>query len=565
MKSILLGTAFVLLPIAAFGQRAQRPADAAVFIRIVGSVHAEIDEFGVRRTVDLDRVEIGTGSGFVISEHGYVITNDHVVNDTETVRITRIKGFQEAKITLKTSRIDVCFQADAAAAHGFAAPCSAATVAASDPALDLAVLFISGSNLPYIALGDSDAVATALQVDALGYPLGRDVEVGRAASVPNLVPNVTTTPGAVSAVRANDVGERRYLQITNSVNPGNSGGPLLDRDGFAVGVIRMRLTGATDIAFAIPINEVKDFLESHGLDQMLPSRRLRLGPLQNLESKGIALRLPETLADISPFQSHVETAANGPEIVLRIDRVLSPWGLRQVEETLIAGQPFEALSMTQQESRASARAGDPALLFGSATGDRADAGQAARMDYVVLDLGPEKVVARYVGASEQIAFNESVLRESLSSLQAQRFVPGGRLVVEKLEWSTLNGRSMVPLPAGWSVEPGRPSPCSNLPQPAGFIAAFPVRDFTLVLRAAVWAAGEIVPDSAASACSPQRGSVEGASYASRGTWLGMSYVVEGAFVRAGSKQVVQLEVLASERRAELARALLATWVKKASE
>src|SRR2546425_425201 len=103
-------------------------------------------------------------------------------------------------------------------------------------------LSMDGSNLPYVALGDSDVVTTGLQVDALGYPFGRDVEVGRATSVSDLVPNVSTTPGAVSAFRANEAGERRYLQITNSVNPGNSGGPLLDRDGFAVGVIRMRLT-----------------------------------------------------------------------------------------------------------------------------------------------------------------------------------------------------------------------------------------------------------------------------------------------------------------------------------
>ena len=110
MKSALLGAALLLVPTATFAQRAKSPADAAVFIRIVGSIHADIDEFGVRRSVDLDRVEIGTGSGFVISPYGYVITNDHVVNETEPILITRIKGFQEAKITFKTSRIDVCFQ-----------------------------------------------------------------------------------------------------------------------------------------------------------------------------------------------------------------------------------------------------------------------------------------------------------------------------------------------------------------------------------------------------------------------------------------------------------------------
>jgi S1-C subfamily serine protease len=565
MRSVLLSAVVLLMPISAFAQRAKAPADAVVFVRIVGSVHADIENFGARRSVDLDHVEIGTGSGFVISPLGYVITNHHVVTDAEPILVTRIKGFQEAKITLKTSRIDVCFQPQAVASAGLAAACTSASVAASDPMLDLAVLFIGGSNLPYIALGDSNAVTAGLPVDALGYPLGRDVEVGRTPSVSDLVPGISATPGVVSALRANDAGERRYLQITNSVNPGNSGGPLVDREGFAVGVIRMRLTRATDIAFAIPINEVKDFLESNGLDQILQSRRLRLGPVQNLEAKGMALRFPEPLVDISPFQAHVETAAEGLGISLRIDRVLSPWRPQQLEEALIAGKAFEPFSMTPRQVRFSPRPGEPAMLYGGATGMDVDVGRDIRMDYAVLDLGREKIVARYVGLSEPMAFNESVLRESLASLLAQRFAQDDRVAVERLEWSRPNGRGGVPVPAGWSAEPGRPSVCAGLPQPTAFTSAFPGHDATLALRAAIWAPGEIVPDAAAGACSPRRGSLEGASYALRGEWLGTSYVVEGVFLRTGPNQVVQLEVMATEQRATLARALLAAWVKKSSE
>jgi S1-C subfamily serine protease len=564
VKSVLLGVALFLVPVSSFAQRAKSPADAAVFIRIVGSVHTEVEEFGVKRSADLDHVEIGTGSGFVISPYGYVITNDHVVNESETILITRIKGFQEAKITMKTSRIDVCFQPETAAGHGLTAACTTAAIAASDRVLDLAVLFIGGSNLPYIAFGDSDAVASGLQVEALGFPLGHEVEVGRAVRVSDIVPNVSSTPGAVSALRVNDAGERRYLQITNSVNPGNSGGPLVDRDGFVVGVIRMRLERAPSIAFAIPINDVKDFLESHGLDHVMQPRRLRLGPMQNLEAKGIALRFPEALADGSPFQSHVETPADGLDIVLRIDRVLSPWEPRRLFEALIGGQTFESLLMTPRESRPSTRSGDPPMLLGGAA-SHSDTGRETRIDYAILDLGPEKLVARYVGSSEWMAFNESVLRESLSSLQAQRFVTNTPITPEKLEWSTSNPRGMVPVPAGWTVEPGRPSPCSSLPQPAFVTSAFPARDFTIMLRAAVWAADQIEPETAASTCSPRRGSTDGASYASRGPWLGIPYLLEGAFVRVGSGQVIQLEVLATEQRAALARALLGLWVKKASE
>src|SRR6185369_2385465 len=76
----------ILLPSYARGQRANSPADATVFIRLVGSVHVEIDEVpvgGVRRVVDVDHVEISSGSGFVISPYGHILTNQHVIANVE--------------------------------------------------------------------------------------------------------------------------------------------------------------------------------------------------------------------------------------------------------------------------------------------------------------------------------------------------------------------------------------------------------------------------------------------------------------------------------------------------
>jgi S1-C subfamily serine protease len=560
-----LAVAVLLAAGPAEAQRAKSPADATVFIRLVGSVHAEIEEAGVRRVIDVDRVEIGTGSGFVISPHGYVLTNAHVVN-SEPFTVTR--GIQQAKVTLKVSRIDVCFPPEAVAARGLVSPCSPASVTASDPALDLAALFISASNLPYVALGDSDAVSAGTSVDALGYPFGRDVEVGKVATARDLVPEVSTTPGSVSALRADDAGERRYLQITNSLNPGNSGGPVVNRDGFAVGVIRMRLTNATGIGFAIPVNQVKDFLESHSLDQLMPSRRLRLGAFQSIDAKGIGLRLPEGLNDVSPFRPHLETDARPNDIALRIDRVLSPWNPKQIEQTLIGTHAFEALSMTAREGRVVPRSGDPPLLLGGALGNADDTSQEIRMDYAVLDLGSQKLVARYVGPAEGMAFNESVLRESLASLQGQRFIGRELVPAATLEWSTVSAaarsESALPVPAGWIVAPGGPLPCPGLPQPAAVTAASPPEDFAFVLRAAVWSTGDVAPDAAASACSSRRGSLGGASYVSRVDWLGVSYVIEGVFTRIGPRQV-QLEVLSTDQKSAGARALLAVWLKKATE
>ena len=542
----------------AAAERAASPADATVFIRLVGSVHAEIEDTGTgRQTIDLERVEIGTGSGFVISPHGYVLTNEHVVRNTV---FTITNGLRKGKVTLKVARIDVCLPPAVSTTPGDRTRCFEASVHSSDAALDLAVLFISASDLPYVALGDSDVVRNGQAIQALGYPFGRELAVGRIAA-PDIVPEVSTSPGTISALRGDDAGERRALQINGTVNPGNSGGPLVDRDGYAVGVIRARVTGDAGIGFAIPINQAKDFLESHGLDSLMPVRRFRLGPLQRFEQKGIALRLPEGIADTSPFRARVESDPASAGVALRIDRGVSPWTVRQIERTLVGTNAFEQMSVEGNESQAVSRAGAASVLLGRATGKTADDPDAG-MYYAILDLGGEQLVARYVGSAEQLAYNESVFRGSLSNLEGQRLMSGELIPVDKLEWSTAaSGQSSVPLPAGWVVEPGAPSPCRGLPQASAIAAAYPPGDVTLALRAATWNSGSLVPEQAAAACSSPRGAA--ASYASRAEWFGVSYFIEGAFVRLDSGQVAQLEVISPVQKEPVARALLAAWIKVA--
>ena len=562
---VMLTLAVVLSfqPAHAEAQRALSPADATVFIRLVGSIHVEVEEGGLSRTTELDRVEIGTGSGFVVSPLGYVLTNDHVVNSSEQYLVTN--GIQKARITLKVARIEACFRPESATARGLSSPCFAASVMASNAELDLAVLFIGGSNVPYVALGDSDAVTAGLPADALGYPFGRDVEVGKVATARDLVPDVTTTPGAISALRADDAGERRYLQVTNTLNPGNSGGPLVDRDGYAVGVIRMKLTRAAGIGYAVPINIAKDFLESRGLDQAMPARRLRLGGFQGIERKGVGLRLPDGFADTSPFRSRIETDARPGDIALRIDRVFSPWTPKRLEQAMVGTETFEPVAMAQRDVRILPRPGSQAALIGAAEGMAAGSNEALRMDYAVVDLGAEKLVARYVGTAEAMAFNESVLRDSLASLQGQKLLAGDLAPVETLAWSTppaAAGPGAVPMPAGWIAEPGSPSLCPGLAKPATVASATPPHQFTVVMRAAVWPAADVVPDAAA--CSARRGSLGDASYALRQAWLGVSYVVDGVFIRAGAAQVMQLEVLSTDQNSAYASALLAAWVKTAA-
>jgi hypothetical protein len=223
--------------------------------------------------------------------------------------------------------------------------------------------------------------------------------------------------------------------------------------------------------------------------------------------------------------------------------------------------------MTPRPRRDAAKPSVPDLLLGGAAGTGGDGTGEIRMDYAVMDLGPEKLVARYVGPAEVMAFNESVLRESLLSLQGQRFAAADLPPPEKLAWSTVadgSGRGVLPLPAGWVLEPGRPAPCRGMAAPSMVATAFPARDVSVVMRAAVWPAG-VVPDEAAQACSSRRGSLGTSSYASTTSWLGVSYAIDGAFTRTASSQVVQLEILATQPRAAFARDLLAIWLKKMTE
>jgi hypothetical protein len=182
-----------------------------------------------------------------------------------------------------------------------------------------------------------------------------------------------------------------------------------------------------------------------------------------------------------------------------------------------------------------------------------------------VDLGAEKLVARYVGTPEQLAFNASVLRESLTSLEGSRFLAGGIDRVDALEWTAAPiaiGQRLLPAPSGWIAEASGPSPCAGLPPPAAVTTMFPPADSTITMRAALWPQSDIRPESAASSCSSRRGSVSNASYASRVDFLGVSYLIEGVFASIGTGQVIQLEVVAPDRKSTFARGLLAAWLTK---
>lgn len=163
------------------------------------------------------------GSGFIISEDGYIVTNNHLVQNA-------------TKITVKLLNNDEYI----------------AKIVGTDPQTDIAVIKIKAKNLPIIQLGDSDKADVGEWVVALGNPFGLSHSL---------------SAGILSAKGRSSVGLADYenfLQTDAAINQGNSGGPLLDLDGKVIGIntaIFSRSGGNIGIGFAIPINMAKNVID----------------------------------------------------------------------------------------------------------------------------------------------------------------------------------------------------------------------------------------------------------------------------------------------------------------
>ncbi|MBN1807983.1 MAG: trypsin-like peptidase domain-containing protein [Planctomycetes bacterium] len=165
----------------------------------------------------------GLGSGFLVSEDGLILTNNHVINDADDITVGLADGREIPAKLLGT-----------------------------DPRTDVAVLKIEETSLPYLKLGDSDRIQVGDWVFAFGSPFGLDQ---------------TMTSGIVSAKGRRGMGIVDYedfIQTDCAINPGNSGGPLVNMRGEAVGMntaIVSRSGGYQGIGFALPANIAKKIVE----------------------------------------------------------------------------------------------------------------------------------------------------------------------------------------------------------------------------------------------------------------------------------------------------------------
>ena len=184
--------------------------------------------FGPRNRGGEPRIEQGSGSGFIVSADGYILTNNHVIEGAERVTV---RLFDRREFT--------------------------ATVVGADPATDVAVLKIDATNLRPAALGDSDANKIGEWVLAIGNPLSDGL-------------TFTVTSGIISAkgralrdLQRSNLDIADFIQTDAAINPGNSGGPLVNVRGEVIGVnsaIASQTGFYSGYGFAIPINLVRDVM-----------------------------------------------------------------------------------------------------------------------------------------------------------------------------------------------------------------------------------------------------------------------------------------------------------------
>jgi len=246
----------------AFASVAQQVSPSVVFIQTERSVQAQQNPFSSpfgddffdrffgepfpgspRQQPPSQRRAVGQGSGFVFSvderllnDKAYILTNNHVVEGADTITVTFNDGREfDAEIT------------------------------GTDPQSDVAVIEISGEDLPALALGDSDDLEVGEWVVAIGNPFGLSHSL---------------TVGVVSALGRTSLGLSDYedfIQTDAAINPGNSGGPLVNLDGEVIGIntaIASRSGGYMGIGFAIPSNLARSIA-----DQLMSSGEVTRGYL----------------------------------------------------------------------------------------------------------------------------------------------------------------------------------------------------------------------------------------------------------------------------------------------
>ncbi len=189
---------------------------------------SKLKQNGTTIFIDGSEEKLGLGSGIILTENGYILTNQHVVGNK----------YSNCYVTLENGNI------------------YDGNVLWADSNIDLAIVKIMANDLSYIELGDSDNLELAEEVYAIGNPIG--IEFQR-----------TVTKGIISGIdrtiKLEEEGIGSYMedliQTDATINEGNSGGPLVNKNGELIGINTVKITDAEGMGFAVPVNIIKPILE----------------------------------------------------------------------------------------------------------------------------------------------------------------------------------------------------------------------------------------------------------------------------------------------------------------
>jgi len=252
-----------------------------------------------REEVGSEKVEVGGGTGFLISKDGYIMTNRHVV-DQDDVEYSVITDDGESHT---------------------------ATVIAKDPVFDIAVLKIEGDDFPFLTFGDSDAIEVGQTAIAIGNALAEFRNTVSVGVISGLSRSITAGDGQGSFERLEGV-----IQTDAAINPGNSGGPLLNLSGEVIGM-NVAMAGAENIGFALPSNTVKGVAESVQKNGKIvrPFLGIRYIPItEDLKEKnklpvdyGVLVIRGDTPSDlaVTPGSAADKAGITENDIILEIDGV----------------------------------------------------------------------------------------------------------------------------------------------------------------------------------------------------------------------------------------------------
>jgi len=180
---------------------------------------------------------ISQGSGFFIVEGGYLITNNHVISGADTMSI-RIETYDGKIYSFSDNTL---------------------SKVGSDGPMDIILFKIENNSYPSLPFGDSDKIKIGQKVIAIGNPLGLEFSV---------------TQGIVSATDKQIYSRGEYLQTDTPLNPGNSGGPLINQNGEVIGINNYKIFLTEGLGFALESNQIKEivnkiFLEKNGYELLI--------------------------------------------------------------------------------------------------------------------------------------------------------------------------------------------------------------------------------------------------------------------------------------------------------